>query len=164
MGSARGQNAKSLLDARTALAADGASPGSTLKAAVVARVAEGFHINDHHPSLDYLIPTELKIEETKQVSVERIVYPKGNQLKFSFSDMALSVYEGEVLVGAILKIGRSARPGLYTLRGKFSYQACNDHACFPPASVPLTYTVKVVRRGVHLKRLNPDVFDRIKFD
>jgi hypothetical protein len=53
---------------------------------------------------------------------------------------------------------------MYTLRGKFAYQACNDHACLPPTSVSLTLAVKVVPRAVALKSLNADDFDRIKFD
>jgi hypothetical protein len=53
---------------------------------------------------------------------------------------------------------------VYTLQGKFAYQACNDHACLPPTSVPLTLAVKVVPRAVALKTLNADDFDRIKFD
>lgn len=162
--SAAGESPTAVVEARAVLATDAAYPNSLLKMAVVAEVAPGYHINDHHPSLDYLIPTELRLEEAGQISVDKIVYPKGQPQKFAFSDTALSVYEGTVVVSASLKIARTVRPGLYTLRGKFAYQACNDHACLPPASVPLTLSVKVVRRGVPLKRQNRDVFNRIKLD
>ena len=55
-------------------------------------------------------------------------------------------------------------PGKKTIKGKLAYQACNEHACLPPTSVPLSITVKVVPRGVTLKRVHTDVFDKIQFD
>lgn len=163
-GVARAQDPPQVVEVRTVQAAAGVHPGSSLKVAAVARIASGFHINDHIPTLDYLIPTEWKLESTKQVSVDRVVYPKGQLKRFAFSDMQLSVYEGTMAVGALLKVPRATRPGTYALRGQFHYQACNDHACLPPKSVPLTLVVKVVRRSAPLKRVNADVFDAIQFE
>lgn len=164
VGLAAAQGPTPVVEAKMLMATNAAHPNSSVKAAVVARVASGYHINDHKPSLDYLIPTELKLEPPKQVSVENVVYPKGMPKKFAFSDAALSVYEGTVTLGAVLKIARTALPGPLTLKGRLAYQACNDHACLPPTSVPLTLTVKVVRRGVRLKRANTDVFDRLQLE
>jgi hypothetical protein len=163
-GVARAQNPPQVVEVRTLQAAEGVHPGSTLKVAAVARIAAGFHINDHKPTLDYLIPTEWKLESTRQVSVEKVVYPKGQLKKFAFSDQQLSVYQDTLAVGALLKVPRATRPGTYALRGQFYYQACNEHACLPPKSVPLTLVVKVVRRRTPLKRANADVFDAIQFD
>jgi hypothetical protein len=158
------QDSPSVVEVRTVQAAEGVHPGSSLKVAAVARIASGFHLNDHRPTLDYLIPTEWKLESTKQVSVDRIVYPKGELKKFAFSDVQLAVYQGTLAVGALLKVPRATRPGTYALRGQFHYQACNDHACLPPKSVPLALVVKVVRRGAPLKHVNADVFDGIQLD
>jgi thiol:disulfide interchange protein DsbD len=154
----------SVVDARTALATDAAHPNSNLKMAVVAQVAPGYHINDHKPTLDYLIATELKLDPTDQVAVTNTIYPKGTLRKFAFSDVSLSVYEGTVMVGAILQVAKAAPPGSYALKGKFAYQACNDHACLPPTSVPVSVTVKVVPRAVPLKPVDSDVFQRIQFE
>ena len=93
-----------------------------------------------------------------------MVYPKGTLKKFAFSDVPLSVYEGTVVVGALLQAGKTVPAGTYTLKAKFAYQACNDHACLAPTSVPLTVTIKVVPRNVPLKPVEPDVFQRIKFE
>jgi len=163
-GVARAQNSPQVVEVRTVQATEGVRPGSTLKVAAVARIASGFHINDHKPTLDYLIPTEWKLESTKQVSVDKVVYPKGQLKKFAFSDLQLSVYQDTLAVGVLLKVPRATRPGTYALRGQFHYQACNDHACLPPKSVPLSLAVKVVRRSTPLKRVNADVFDAIQFD
>jgi DsbC/DsbD-like thiol-disulfide interchange protein len=131
---------------------------------VLAQVVAGFHINDHKPSLDYLIPTELKLEPSDQFTVKTVVYPKGSPKKFAFSDVPLSVYEGKVAVGTLLQAGKAVPAGTYTLKAKFAYQACNDHACLPPTSVPLTVSIKIVPRNVTLKPVESDVFQRIKFE
>jgi hypothetical protein len=163
-GVVRAQDSPPVVEVRTVQATEGVHPGASLKAAAVARIAPGFHLNDHRPTLDYLIATEWKLESNKQVSVDKIVYPKGELKRFAFSDMQLSVYQGTLAVGALLKVSRKTRPGTYALRGQFRYQACNDHACLPPKSVPLALVVKVVRRGTPLKRGNADVFGSIQFD
>jgi DsbC/DsbD-like thiol-disulfide interchange protein len=163
-GGVRAQGVPDVVKVRTVLAADGAHRGSSLKAAAIVQIDPEYHINDHKPTLDYLIPTELTLKPTGQVNVENIVYPKGELKKFAFSDLRLSVYQGTTVVGALLKVARTARPGTYTLEGKFNYQACNDHACLPPKSVPVTLAVKVVPQSTSLKPVNRDVFDSIKFD
>ena len=147
-----------VVEARMVLATDAVHPGTVAQAAVVAQIASGYHINDHKPSLDYLIPTELKLEPNKPVEVTKIDYPKGELVKLAFSDTPLSVYQGKIVVGTTLKVAPSTAPGSYTVKGKFAYQACNDHACFPPTSVPVSLGVKVVGRDVAVKRVNADVF------
>jgi thiol:disulfide interchange protein DsbD len=157
------QSNTSVVEARAVMSTDAAHANSPVKIAVLAQVAEGFHINDHKPTLDYLIPTDLKLDSNDQFTVKSVVYPKGTLKKFAFSDAPLSVYEGAVAVGTLLQAGKTVPAGTYTLKGKFAYQACNDHACLPPASVPLTVTIKIVPRNVPLKPVESDVFQRIQF-
>jgi DsbC/DsbD-like thiol-disulfide interchange protein len=156
--------APQVVSARMLLATDAVHAGAPAQAAVVAEVTPGYHINDHHPSLEYLIPTEVKLDPSPKLAVDKLVYPKGELKSFAFSETQLSVYQGKVTVGILLNVARGTPPGEYTLRGKFAYQACNDHACLPPASVPVSLRVKVVARNVRLKPVDPEIFDRIKFD
>jgi hypothetical protein len=155
-GVAAPQNPPEVVAVKTVLAADGVHPGKTLKVAAVAHITPGYHINDHKPTLDYLIPTEWKLDSPSPLSVETVVYPKGELKKFAFSDRQLSVYEGDLTVGALLRVARDATPGVYTLKGKFSYQAC-----LPPRTLPVTLTVNVVGRRTPLKTLNQDIFSRL---
>src|SRR5689334_12193999 len=149
-----------IVEATAVLETDAAHPGSTVQAALVAKITPGYHINDHKPSHDYLIPSELKLEPNPQVTVQDIQYPTGTPIKFEFDDAKLSVYEGTLVVRAALKIAPGTHPGDYALKGKFAYQACNDRACFPPASVPVELVVKVVGAKVPLKHLHEDLFKR----
>ena len=141
-----------VVKAKVVMASQTARPNTVVRAAIVADVLPGYHINDHHPSLDYLIPTEVKLEPTKNVEAKDITYPKGEPRKFAFSDTLLSVYEGTIRVDVALQVERGAPSGDYKVKGQFAYQACNDHACLPPASVPLLFSFKVSRRGAAVRR------------
>ena len=158
------QNNNAVVEAHAVMATDAGHADSPMKLAVLAQVAAGYHINDHKPTLDYLIPTELKVDPSDQFTVKNIVYPQGALRRFVFSDVPLSVYEGRVVVGMVLQVGKAVPAGTYTLKARFAYQACNDHACLPPTSVPITLTIKIVPRSVPLKPIESDVFQRIKFE
>ena len=146
------------------LDANAVHAGSTVKAAVVADVESGYHINDHVPSLDYLIPTELKLQPAAPLTIGDTKYPKGSPQKFSFLETPISVYQGKLVVGAEIKVALDAKPGTYDLKGSLDYQACNDRACLPPTSLPLTLSVKVVPRSVATRPANADVFHGLKFN
>ena len=158
------QNKNAVVAARAVMATDAGHADSPLKLAVVAQVAAGYHINDHKPTLDYLIPTEFKVDPSDQFTIKNQVYPRGTPKRFPFSDVPLSVYEGRVVVGTLLQAGKAVPEGTYTLKAKFAYQACNDHACLAPTSVPMTVTIKIVPRNVPLKPTESDVFERLKFE
>jgi hypothetical protein len=146
------------------LDSDAVHAGSVAKIAVVAEVAPGYHINDHVPTLDYLIPTELKLEASPPLENGATAYPKGTPRKFQFMDQPISVYEGKLVVGESLKIAANARPGVYQLKGNLDYQACNDHACLAPAKLPVSLAVKVVPRSEKLKPGHSDVFSTLKLN
>lgn len=152
-----------VVSARTVLSADGVHPGKTEKLAIVATVHPGYHINDHKPSLDYLIPTKVKFEKSPVVHLEQITYPQGKPKKFPFLDSPISVYEGEFQMRSTVRIERAAKPGTYVLHGKLTYQACNDHACLPPTSVALEVSVPVVSSSVPLKPANLEIFKKTTF-
>jgi DsbC/DsbD-like thiol-disulfide interchange protein len=150
-----------VVTARTLLSTDAVHAGHTAKIAVLARIEPGYHINDHKPSLDYLIPTRVAFDASPSLKVENVVYPHGKPIKFEFVDSPISVYEGEIRLGSALKVASSAKPGSYRLRGKFMYQACNDEACLPPTSVPLELSVRVVPSSVPLKQTHAEIFGAI---
>lgn len=157
------QSPPKVVSAQTVLATNAAHAGKTGKLAVVAHVQTGYHINSHKPSLDYLIPTRVVFDGSPSMKVEKVIYPAGKLTKFEFLDSPISVYEGEFRLGAILRVSQSTRPGTYALRGKLTYQACNDHACLPPASVPLKASIRVVSSSVPLKPANSEIFKTISF-
>lgn len=112
-------------------------------AVVTLSVKPGWHINANPPSLDYMIPTEVKIDAAHGVRAGRPTYPKPHKEKLSFEDRELLVYDAESRVRIPLEASM-ARPGTYTLSGQVSYQACNDQVCLAPTRVSFTVPLTVV--------------------
>ncbi len=107
----------------------GAAGHATLR--VEAKLAAGWHVNSHHPSEEYLIPTEVKLDETKAARFGEATYPEGKKQKFAFSETPLSVYAEAFTVE--VPVEWTGAPAALT--GSVDFQACNDAQCLAPASV-----------------------------
>lgn len=98
-------------------------------------INSGLHINSHTPKSTFLIPTTLTLDAPAGVQIASIEYPPGMEYHFAFSPKdSLSVYTGEFG----LLVHMRARPGHYTLHGQLHYQACDNRACNPPKTLPVT--------------------------
>jgi len=107
-------------------------------------VKSGYHINANHPNSDLQIPTELKLDLPANISLGKVTYPAGSELTLSFSPEKFNVYTGDFTVEASIRTPRNAAPGSYHVDGVLRYQACNDHACYPPKKVPVGFDIKVL--------------------
>ncbi|MDZ7263758.1 MAG: thioredoxin domain-containing protein [candidate division KSB1 bacterium] len=110
------------------------APGEVADIMVTAKIEAGFHINSHQPGADYLIPTVLTFEPLSNASFSEIIYPEPKMATFAFSEEALSVYENEIILKSKVTLSRQFPAGAAVIRGKFSYQACNDQNCFAPTT------------------------------
>jgi hypothetical protein len=110
-------------------------------------VRSGYHINANHPNSDLQIPTELKLDLPANLSLGKVTYPQGTDLTLSFSPEKFKVYTGDFTVEAALSTLRTTAAGSYHVDGVLRYQACTDHACYPPKKVPVAFDVKVTAAG-----------------
>src|SRR5208283_4225778 len=110
------------------------------------RVPPGYHINSNTPKSEFLIPTALKMEVPTDIMLGKIEYPAGEDLTFPFSpDEKLSVYAGDFAVAVGVHPLHSVVPGKYVMHGVLRYQACDNAACYPPRTLPVSFEVKVVK-------------------
>jgi hypothetical protein len=117
--------------------------GSTAEASVRLNIADGYHINANPPTFHNLIATELKVEGTSGVVIEKPIYPKAVKKKFAFAqDQELAVYEGEVEIKLPLRADKGDANGTINLNATLRTQACDDQACYPPRTIKLTIPVK----------------------
>ncbi|MEK7329208.1 MAG: protein-disulfide reductase DsbD domain-containing protein, partial [Candidatus Eisenbacteria bacterium] len=132
--------------------------GGRAEARVMLRVREGWHINANPPSLDYMIPTVVKVTGAAGLAAGKPAYPPGHRQKLSFETTALVVYDAEAVVSVPLTAAADAAPGEHALRGTVSFQACNDEVCLAPVSIPfeLAVTVEGVAAGAPPGTLGPD--------
>ena len=142
------------------LSFDKVYPGSEVKLAVKVNIEDGWHINSNKPYEDYLIPTELTIGTT-YFELKKVTYPEAHDFKFSFSEKPLSVYEGQIYIGALLETSKDIKPGKYPLKINLNYQACNDRSCLAPTSVEDTLITIVADNQSIVNEINQDIFKNV---
>ena len=110
------------------------------------RIPSGYHINSNTPKSEFLIPTALKMDLPTDIVLGKIEYPAGEDRSFPFSpDEKLSVYSGDFTIAVAVHPLHSVVPGKYVMHGVLRYQACDNAACYPPKSLPVSFEVKVVK-------------------
>jgi len=116
------------------LAADRASyaPGEVARLVAVVDVQDGWHLQAHRPTFDYLIPTVLRVELPAGWPEAEVEYPAPIRYRFAFAEEELDVYEGRVRIFAELAVPAGADPGEIAIAATLRYQACDDRQCLPP--------------------------------
>ena len=151
---------KDLVNIKTYKSFDKIFPGGEIKLAVKAKIDSTWHINSNKPYDDYLIPTKLTLEN-KDFNIEKTLYPKAHDLKLSFSEKPLSVWQDEIVIGCLVKASENLSPGNYPLIVSLDYQGCNNATCLPPTSVKDTIQIEVVNNKTAISEINQNIFKDI---
>src|SRR5712692_8710107 len=162
LGSAAGPQlprASEVVEPRAYVSLEPVPRGRAFEVAVAARIRPGFHINAHKVSLDYLIPTTLAAELPQGVRALDTVYPPGVPRTFQFSLEKLSVYEGSVTLRMKLRALPDAPLGAQNIALTLRYQPCNDVACLPPVSKPVTAEFEIAPAGTPARPANRAIFE-----
>ncbi len=102
------------------------------------RIAPGLHVNSHHPSDDFLIPTSFSIPEGAGVKLAAANYPAGANMTLPADPKTpLNVYTGDFAIAARLV----ASPGNHLVQGKLRYQACDQMQCMPPKTIDVAIDI-----------------------
>lgn len=133
---AKGQRVSGSLEKRTV------TPGSTLRGKITLDIPEGFHVNSHRPNSEYAIPTSVKLR-AEGLTIGKIVYPRGKNRKFQFSESELNVYEGRIAVPFEVRVPVSFRRKRVTLVATVRYQACTEEVCYAPRNKTVVMTATV---------------------
>jgi len=153
-----------VLKARGVVSVDRIHPGTSFQLAAVVQVEDGWHINAHKPTFDYLIPTILTVAPVDGLAYHDPVYPADVEKAFAFTDgKPLRVYEGEVLVGIDVAVGPALPPGPMTLKAIFSAQACNNESCLAPGKVSFDVPIEIAATGDKVNLTNEEIFRKIPF-
>lgn len=117
--------------------------GSDAQFVIILGIQEGWHLNAHNPTLDYLIGVDLNIDANDHAVVSDIQYPQPLQMQFSFAQDVLDVYEGNTAILLNMKTSEDLKPGNYSITGSLTVQACSDKVCLPPANVELGFPIQI---------------------
>jgi len=159
----RNQSEEHVVEVKALLSQNAARPGDVVKAAVVLKIQPGYHINDNAPLDEFLFPTSLSIDENPSSDILEIHYPPGHRGRFAYSEAELIVYEGQTVLGALVKIKDGTQPGKLTLKASLSYQACDNMTCLPPKDLPFEVSIPIVTAGTEVHDLNAEIFRKIPF-
>jgi hypothetical protein len=120
------------------------SAGTAGEANLSISIAQGYHVNANPATFPYLIATAVTAEQSTGITVGKPVYPAALMKTFSFEKQPLSVYEGTTAVKLPLQLAGNAAKGPRSIPLAVRVQACDDAACYAPATLnpALQLTVK----------------------
>lgn len=134
-----------LVDVSTALSYSSIEAGGTYKAALIAEIKPGWHINSVRPYQDWLIPAQLSVEPPAGFVVSDVSYPPGHDV--ALLDEQMSVYSGRALFRFDIVIASDVADGEYLLPVALNYQACDDSTCRAPETIETKLIVTVGSLG-----------------
>ncbi len=123
------------------------APGASVRIAAVVTVDDGWHIQSHTPSFDYLIPTEIAFELPAGWPQPDVSYPDHVMWQFEFAEDPLAVYEHEAVIHAELDVPADAAAGTVEVQVELTYQACDDLQCLPPTTAEATVSLEIGATG-----------------
>ena len=123
------------------------APGESVRIAAVVTVDDGWHIQSHTPSFEYLIPTELALELPEGWPQPGVSYPDHVMWQSEFEADPLAVYEHEAVIHAKLDVPASVPAGVVEVPVELTYQACDDRTCLPPTTAEATLSLEIGATG-----------------
>jgi thiol:disulfide interchange protein DsbD len=140
-----------------------APAGGRVRAAVVVRVPEGFHLQSNAPRDPSLIPTTLAFDAPEGVRAVEVVFPKATDFTLVGQTEPLAVFEHEFPIGVEFELDRTLSAGPIDVPARLRYQACDDKLCFAPTTLDVHWTLNVVPRGTRATGQHREIFDKIAF-
>ncbi|QCK14430.1 protein-disulfide reductase DsbD domain-containing protein [Mangrovivirga cuniculi] len=101
-------------------------------------INQGFHIQSHKPEDDLLIPTELYLQETNNLSFGSPAFPEPEY--FYVGNFKTLVFSNELIVKVPLIY--SGKLNQNSIFGKLKYQPCNNQKCFFPRE--LSFKIDII--------------------
>ena len=152
-----------IITVKTFISQDGIHPGTHFQVAFLINIIPGWHIYAPELSDEFLIPSELIIDENDDVQVLKLYYPGPKSEKFDYSDTELQIYDGEVIFSALFKVSDGISQKGHILKAQLLYQACDDRSCLPPNTLDLEIPFKVVPLSQRVNEINKKIFSKINF-
>jgi len=115
--------------------------GDAIEGVIIAKVADGWHINSHTPTFDYAIPTALAFTDGAELT--SAAYPQHKMQSFAFTEgKPIAVYEHTFQIPFKGKL----KSGAQNITADLRYQACNDSVCLPPNNAKVVFGLVEDRR------------------
>lgn len=121
--------------------------GTPVRLAAVVTIDDGWHIQSHTPSYEYLIPTELALELPEGWPEAAIRYPDHVMWQSQFAEDPLAAYEVEAVIHAEVELPAGLATGVVQVPIELLYQACDELVCLPPTTAETTLRLEIGEAG-----------------
>lgn len=121
--------------------------GTPVRIAAVVTIDDGWHIQSHTPSYDYLIPTELALELPEGWPEAVIRYPAHVMWQSQFAEDPLAAYEHEAVIHVDVELPTDLATGGVDVPVELLYQACDELVCLPPTTAETTVRLEIGEAG-----------------
>ncbi|MGH7177347.1 MAG: thioredoxin family protein [Tepidisphaeraceae bacterium] len=125
--------------------------------AVVLDIADGFHAQSNTPLDDGYIKFEVTVDPATGVDSFAPIYPPGTIENYPKLGK-LSVYTGRVVAYVPLQVASDVAVGPLAIKGRVTYQLCDDNLCYGPEEIPFGLTTTVVAAGQLVQPANAELF------
>ena len=140
------------------LSQDKLVPGKEAKLALVLEIKPTLHINSNKPLSEFFIPTEIAFEPIRDLSFGPPQFPPAKLKTFSFSEEKVAIFEDSLVVFVDVSTSPSLERTTQIIKGKVSYQGCNDAVCFAPEEQDFEIELPVAAPGEAAVTQHDDVF------
>ncbi|MBI5852712.1 MAG: thioredoxin family protein [Planctomycetes bacterium] len=140
-------------------ATERASPGDEVTLEVTLDVADGYHVYGSKETLSR--PVALAVTDTGELRVAGDAEIPAGDEKVVETTTSWEL-KGKVVLRQKLKVPAGLSAGTQTVRGKVSWMACDEQACFPPAEQEFTVTLAIGAPQVQQEPKKPPI--RLGFD
>ena len=121
--------------------------GTAVRIAAVVTIDDGWHIQSHTPSYEYLIPTELALELPEAWPEAAVRYPDHIMWQSQFAEDPLAAYEVEAVIHADVELPAGLPAGAVEVPLELLYQACDELVCLPPTTAETTLRLEIGEAG-----------------
>ena len=89
-------------------------------------------------------PVALVVSKIAGVTAGKPKYPPSERFASPGTDGPVPVYAKPFRIVQPIAVGRKTRSGqVLNIAGTLTYESCDDRICYPAASIPVVWTVKV---------------------
>jgi hypothetical protein len=137
--------------------------GNRVNVSAEIELPENVHV--YAPGVTGYRPIQLVLDPLPGIELAPATYPSPKILYLPAIQEHVPVFEGKFRISQDLRIEESRLRDVVrsltsserkvSITGELAYQACDDKVCYPPASVPLTWTFRVL--PLDLKRSPTDI-------
>jgi thiol:disulfide interchange protein DsbD len=137
--------------------------GGMAHVAIELQIDAPWHVNAHELTDEFLVPTEVVFSPPEGITIKDMVYPAGHALKLDFADEEMMLYDGTVLIGAIVEVSPEFALGETTIPAELTYQACDNQKCLMPETEKVFIQVKVSAPHEAVDLTHAEIFEKIDF-